>query len=101
MTIVTLYTSFKMSSLRGLIAVIGLTTFAGIAGLYLLEQLCFGDKTTKKVNLSEFSDEELGPYALHMDNVENNGVEMSTINTGDTPRNEVLFEYNDEDQKND
>jgi hypothetical protein len=73
-----------MASLRGLIAILGITAFAGIGGLYVLEELCNGNtKNVKTVKLPEYTEEKAAttdtntntstnvePYTLNMDTVD-------------------------------
>lgn len=119
-----------MSSLKGLFIVLGITAFAGIGGLYALEELCerstrVQPRTVRLPKYEEEQDEITEPYVVPMEDVndvgkdagqsEQNGRqdgvrnETNTTNTtsensasGKTTKNStVLFEFADYDDDDD
>jgi hypothetical protein len=112
-----------MTSLKGLFAVISITTFVGITGLYILEQLCF-DKPPKHVQLHKFvehddahnddahnddihDDADPEPYILNMQNMQN--IDGDTVNneakdyehTGAVQQQQQQQQHDDDNDDND
>lgn len=96
-----------MTSLKGLITILGITAFAGIGGLYVLEELC--DRQQRKprtVQLPRYDDpskesteqprsnDEVEPYTLNMQNVKDED-EV----TEETPKESTQSGGDGEDEK--
>jgi len=116
-----------MSSLKGLFIVLGITAFAGIGGLYALEELCerstrVQPRTVRLPKYEEEQDEITEPYVVPMEDVNDvgkdagqseqnggqDGVRNETNTTsensasGKTTKNPtVLFEFADYDDDDD
>ena len=116
-----------MSSLKGLFIVLGITAFAGIGGLYALEELCerstrVQPRTVRLPKYEEEQDEITEPYVVPMEDVNDvgkdagqseqnggqDGVRNETNTTsensasGKTTKNStVLFEFADYDDDDD
>lgn len=96
-----------MASLRGLFIILGITAFAGIGGLYALEELSERSHRAPVRQLPKYKkdDDNVEPYMVEMEPIVPDvvaDVDAKTNTDAEIPEKEkVIFQFHDSDDEHD